>query len=66
MQQWGRPSHDKRQDPDFYVKQIKGKVRVKYWGEVRLSTDMGNGKRGELELREVLYMPGMSVNIFSL
>ena len=52
--------------PDFHVKQIKGKVPVKYWGKVRLSTDRGNGKRGELELREVLYMPGMSVNIFSL
>ena len=52
--------------PTFYVKEIKGKVLVKYWGEVRLSTDRGNGKRGELELREVLYMLGMSVNIFSL
>ena len=52
--------------PNFYVKQIKGKVPVKYWGEVQLSTDKGNGERGELELREVLYMPGMSVNIFSL
>ena len=51
--------------PDFYVKQIKGKVLVKYWEEVRLSTDKGNGKRGELELREVLYMSGMSVNTSS-
>ena len=51
---------------DFHVKQIKGKVAVGQWGVVRLSTDSGNGKRGLLELHEVLYMPGMRVNIFSL
>ena len=50
----------------FHVKQIKGKVAVSQWGVVRLSTDRGNGKWGMLELREVLYMPGMRVNIFSL
>lgn len=52
--------------PNFFVRQIKGKVAVKEWGTVRLSTDGGNGERKELKLREVLYMPGMRVNIFSL
>ena len=50
----------------FYVKQIKGKVVVSQWGVVRLSTDRANGEKGVLELREVLFMPGMRVNIFSL
>ena len=50
----------------FHVKQIKGKVAVSQWGVVRLSTERANGKWGILELREVLYMPGMRVNIFSL
>ena len=50
----------------FHVKQIKGKVVVTQWGVVRLSTEKGNGRWGMLELHEVLYMPGMRVNIFSL
>ena len=50
----------------FFVKQIKGKVPVTQWGVVRLITDGEGGKKRELELREVLYMPGMKVNIFSL
>ena len=50
----------------FFVKQIKGKVSVTQWGVVRLSTDGAGGKKRELELREVLFMPGMKVNIFSL
>ena len=49
---------------DFHVKQIKGKVAVLQWGVVRLTTEEANGKMGELH--EVLYTPGMSVNIFSL
>ena len=48
----------------FHVKQIKGKVAVTQWRVVRLST--GNGKWGMLKLHEVLHMPGMRVNIFSL
>ena len=35
-------------------------------GVVRLSTDKGNGVKGVLELHEVLFLPGMKVNIFSL
>ena len=50
----------------FFVKQIMGKVDVTEWGVVRLCTDGGGGVMKELELRQVLYMPGMKVNIFSL
>ena len=50
----------------FFVKQIMGKVAVTEWGVVRLCTDGGGGAMKELELRQVLYMPGMKVNIFSL
>ena len=50
----------------FHVKQIRGKVAVAQWGVVRLSTDEANAGKGELELHEVLFMPGMRVNIFSL
>ena len=49
----------------FFVKQIKGRVEVSQWGVVRLGTDGVDGEKRELELREVLYMPGMQVNIFS-
>ena len=51
---------------DFHLKQIKGRVAIDRWGVVRLSTDKADGKKGKLELHEVLYMPGMRVNIFSL
>ena len=51
---------------NFHVKQIKGQVAVLQWGVVRLATQKGDGVKGELELHEVLYMPGMRVNIFSL
>ena len=51
---------------DFHVKQIKGKVAVLQWGVVRLSTQKADGVKGEIEFHEVLYMPGMRVNIFSL
>ena len=51
---------------NFHVKQIKGKIVVDRWGVVRLSVDKANGEEGELELHEVLYMPRMRVNIFSL
>ena len=51
---------------DFHVKQIKGKVAVLQWGVVRLATQKANEIKGEIELHEVLYMPGMRVNIFSL
>ena len=50
----------------FHVKQIKGKVAITKWGVVRLSTDKGKGVKGVLELHEVLFLPGMKVNIFSL
>ena len=50
----------------FYVKQIMGRVEVTQWGVVRLWTDGGEGVSKELKLHEVLYMPGMKVNIFSL
>ena len=50
----------------FNVKQIKGKVVITRWGVVRLSTDYGNGVKGVLELQEVLFLPGMKVNVFSL
>ena len=51
---------------NFFVKQIKGIVVVTQWGTVKVSTNRGVGKRGGMKLREVLYMPGMRVNIFSL
>ena len=50
----------------FVVKQIKGKVSVTQWGVVRLVTNGEGGKKRELELRKVLFMLGMKVNIFSL
>ena len=50
----------------FSVKQIKGKIDIKEWGVVRMWTDKGEGVNGALELKEVLYLPGMKVNIFSL
>ena len=50
----------------FHLKQIKGKVVVSQWGVVRLSTDRANEEKGELGLHEVLFMPGMRVNIFPL
>ena len=50
----------------FFVKQIMGKVPVLKWGTVRLQTDGVDGSKKKLELREVLFMPGMKVNIFSL
>ena len=50
----------------FHVKQIKGRVSITKWGVVRLSTEKGEGKKGVLELHEVLFLPGMRVNIFSL
>ena len=51
---------------DLSINQIRGKIPVARWGVVRLSTDKANGRKGELELHEVLFMPGMRVNIFSL
>ena len=48
----------------FFVKQIMGKVVVTQWGTVR--PDGVNGVKKKLELQEVLFMPGMKVNIFSL
>ena len=51
---------------DFHVKQIQGEIPVEQWGTVRLSTDLGEGKWGELVLGDVLYMPGMKVKILSL
>ena len=50
----------------FFVKQIMGKVAVTRWGTVRLQTDGENESKRKLELQEVLFMPGMKVNIFSL
>lgn len=50
----------------FFVKQIKGEVDIKEWGSILLRTDKGDGVNGDLELKEVLYLPGMKVNIFSL
>ena len=50
----------------FYVKQIMGRVAVTQRGKVRLLIDGIGGVKKELELREVLYMPRMKVNIFSL
>ena len=50
----------------FYVKQIMGKVAVTKWGTVKLWTDGICGTKKKLELKEVLFMPGMKVNIFSL
>ena len=50
----------------FYVKQIMGRVAVTQWGTVKLRTDGVDGKKKLLELHEVLFMPGMKVNIFSL
>lgn len=49
----------------FFVKQ-KEKVLVNQWWVVRLSTEKGNGVKGELEEHEVLYMQWMRINIFSL
>ena len=50
----------------FFVKEIKGKVAITQWGVVRLCTDGANGEKRELELRQVLFMPSMKVNIFLL
>ena len=50
----------------IFVKQIIGKVAVTKWGMIRLCTDGERGVKKELQLREVLFMPGMKVNIFSL
>ena len=50
----------------FYVKQVQGKVQVTQWGVVLLCTDGADGENLELQLRQVLYIPGMRVNIFSL
>ena len=50
----------------FYVKQVQGKVQVTQWGVVLLCTDGADGEKLELQLRQVLYVPGMKVNIFSL
>ena len=50
----------------FFVKQIMGKVAVTEWGTIRLRTDGEDGSKKVLQLREVLFMPGMKVNIFSL
>lgn len=58
--------HLERIPSDFYVKQVKGKVVVREWGTVKLSTDGEGGVKGDLELREVMFVPGMRVNIFSL
>ena len=51
---------------DFLLNHITGEVQVTHWGVVRLSTDKADGQKGELELHEVLFMPGLRVNIFSL
>ena len=50
----------------FFVKQIMGKVPITQWGTVRLKTDGESKSKTKLELQEVLFMPGMKVNIFSL
>ena len=50
----------------FYVKQIMGRVTGTQWGTVKLWTDGICGKKKMLELHEVLFMPGMKVNNFSL
>ena len=50
----------------FYVKQVMGRVAVTQWGTVRLWTKGVGGVEKQLELKDVLYMPGMKVNIFSL
>ena len=43
-----------------------GRVEVTQWGTIILWTDGVDGEKTRQELREVLYMPGMKVNIFSL
>ena len=50
----------------FHVKEMKVKVAITKWGLVRLSTDKGNGVKGVVELHEVLFLPGIKVNTFSL
>ena len=45
---------------------MEGRVPLKLWGLVRLSIEKENRVTGELELHEVMYMPGMRTNIFSL
>ena len=50
----------------FCVKKIMGTVVVTHWGVLRLCTDGVGGVKEEFKLQEVLYMPGMKVNIFSL
>ena len=50
----------------FYVKRIMGKVAVTKWGTVKLWIDGICGTKKKLVLQEVLFMPGMKVNIFSL
>ena len=65
--EWRR--HSFRFEPipsKFFVKQIMGRVAVKKWGTIRLRTDGIDGINKTLELHEVLFMPGMKVNIFSL
>ena len=43
-----------------------GKVAVTQWGTVKLWMDGIGSTKKNSELREVLFMPGMKVNIFSL
>lgn len=50
---------------NFFLKQIEGKVVVEQWGVIRLPANKSNWEKGELELHEVLDMPGMQMNIFS-
>ena len=50
----------------FYVKEVMGRVVVTQRGTVRLWTKGTGGVEKQLELKDVLYMPGMKVNIFSL
>lgn len=50
----------------FFVKQIKRKVEVTQWGMARMYTDGVDRVKKVLELKEVLFMPGIKANIFSL
>ena len=49
-----------------YVKQIQGGVKVTHWGVAQVFSVGASGEERSVMLHDCLYIPDLSVNIFSL
>ena len=52
--------------PGYFVKQVQGELPINLKGLVRIISVAASGKNSVVDLNDCLYVPGMSINIFSL